>query len=84
MSEFEDFDNPLNETDADEPQSMSLMGGIASGGALPGGEFAFGEGNESYIQFDQLNFTVNVPLPPTIWMMLAGLGLLGWRKYRTA
>lgn len=48
MSEFEEFDNPLNETGSDEPQSMSLMGGIASGGgALPGGEFSLGEGNES-------------------------------------
>ncbi|MEM6855262.1 MAG: hypothetical protein AAF593_12720, partial [Planctomycetota bacterium] len=47
MSEFEDFDNPLNETGSEEPQSMSLMGGIAGGGALPGGEFAVGEGNES-------------------------------------
>lgn len=44
MSEFEDFDDTLEDTD--EPQSMSLMGGIAGGGALPGGEFAMG-GNES-------------------------------------
>lgn len=48
MSEFEEFDNPLNETGSEEPQSMSLMGGIASGGgALPGGEFSLGEGHES-------------------------------------
>ncbi|MBB6431321.1 hypothetical protein [Algisphaera agarilytica] len=46
MSEFEDFDNPVNESFEEEPQTMSLMGGIAGGGALPGDEFAIG-GNES-------------------------------------
>ncbi|MEM9420052.1 MAG: hypothetical protein AAGA25_13515 [Planctomycetota bacterium] len=47
MSEFEDFDNPLDEHVDEEPQTMSLMGGIAGGGALPGDEFAIGSGNES-------------------------------------
>ncbi|MEO0513936.1 MAG: hypothetical protein AAF086_01410 [Planctomycetota bacterium] len=47
MSDFEDFDNPLDDMDGDEPQSMSLMGGIAGGGALPGGEFAMGADNEN-------------------------------------
>lgn len=46
MSQFDDFDNEF-EQDGEEPQSMSLMGGIAGGGALPGGEFAMGEGSES-------------------------------------
>lgn len=47
MSEFEDFDNTLDDIDVDEPQSMSLMGGIAGGGALPGNEFAIGDGIDS-------------------------------------
>lgn len=48
MSEFDEFDSPLDDEGTDEPQSMSLLGGIAGGGALPGPEgFAMGDGNES-------------------------------------
>ncbi len=47
MRDFEDFDNAHDDGDGDEPQSMSLMGGIAGGGALPGGEFAMSAGHES-------------------------------------
>jgi len=61
MSEFEDFDNPLE--DQDEPQSMSLMGGIAGGGALPGGEFAMtgvGESKKLTQQSILIGLTVTV------------------------
>lgn len=46
MSQFDDYDNEF-ENGGDEPQSMSLMGGIAGGGALPGNECAISDGNES-------------------------------------
>lgn len=44
MKEFDSFDSPNQEGEGfDQPQSMSLMGGIAGGGALPGPD---GYGND--------------------------------------
>lgn len=45
-----------------------------------------GQGNQAFVQFQSLEFvsTATIPLPATAWMMIGALGLLGWRKYRTA
>lgn len=45
MNQFEDFDDTMDEQS--EPQTMSLMGGIAGGGALPGGEFSTTQSGDS-------------------------------------
>ena len=43
MNDFDNFESPLQSDEGfDQPQSMSLMGGIAGGGAMPGVE-AFGD-----------------------------------------
>ena len=72
MSQFDEFENPLNE-EASEPQSMSLMGGIAGGGALPGPEgFGIDGSNESK-RITQQSFLIGLIVTVVAFGVLAGL-----------
>ena len=73
MNEFEEFDSPLDE-EASEPQSMSLMGGIA-GGALPGpDDYIGGDANDSK-RVTQQSFLIGLIVTIVAFGALAGMRL---------
>ncbi|MEM7624776.1 MAG: hypothetical protein AAF333_04020 [Planctomycetota bacterium] len=74
MNEFDEFDDTTGE-EASEPQSMSLMGGIAGGGALPGPDgFIAGDGNDSK-RVAQQSFLIGLIVTIVAFGALAGMRL---------
>lgn len=70
-NEFEDFDDDAGE-DGGEPQSMSLMGGIAGNNALPGPDGFGGGGNDSK-RVTQQSFLIGLIVTVVAFGALAGM-----------